>query len=228
MPVPPRVVICATDFSIESDRAADGAVLLGRQYDSQIVAVHVVPRQADRLVAQERLERWVRPRLGGATTVTVIGVGDPAVEIARVARARSADLVLIGRHRGGDPLVTVGLEAELAEKAPCPVFAVASLAEAQVLAARFEPSDGVTCVVCGRQLGERVCSGCRSLINWEAMEHKWGGVLHEGPGLMGLGGARAAGPVGASLAGERRTDQPLPPPAPLPRRRRWWSRFLGR
>jgi nucleotide-binding universal stress UspA family protein len=218
-------VICATDFSIESDRAADAAALLGRQYDSQIVAVHVAARPADSLAAHERLERWARPRLGGTVTVTVVCVGRPAREIARLARARDADLVLIGRHRAADPLVPMGLETELVEQARCPVFAVASLAEAQLLAARFEPSDDVTCLVCGRSLGERVCSGCRAVINWEAMEHKWGEILREGPGLMGLGGARASGPVGRSLDREGHVEPPAPVAAPPPPRRHWWSRF---
>src|SRR4051794_20147535 len=224
VPLAPRVVICGTNFSLESDRAADAAALLGRRFESHVVAAHVVPRTADRLTAHERLERWVRPRLGGATLVTVVAVGEPARELSRLARERQADLILIGRHRGSDPLVPVGIEAELVELAPCPVFSVSSLAEAQVLASRFEPSEGLNCAVCGRPLGERICAGCRAVINWEAMEHKWSDILREGPGLMGLGGALAAGPMNASVP-TTPTSQPAAVAAPPPRRRSWWARL---
>jgi nucleotide-binding universal stress UspA family protein len=201
------VVICATDFSLVADVACEAGALLARRFKSRLIVAHVVARRTEVGPAAERLAEYVPARITDGSVTTMVAAGDPAREIARLARQEQAELVLIGRHQGAEPLVPVGIEAGLAEVVPCPVVTVASLADAQVLAARFDEIAATTvrCLVCCRPLGERICFGCRAAINWQAMEHKWSDVLHEGPGLMGLGGARALGPIAGraeSLPGE--------------------------
>jgi nucleotide-binding universal stress UspA family protein len=194
-PRPPRAVVCATDFSFVSAVACDAGALLARRYQTRLIIVHVVARRSEMRQAQERLIAEMSVRLSGVSATTAVAVGDPAREISRLARQEAADLILIGRHPGVEPLVQVGIESGLAETAPCPVIALASAADVQVLVASYDRTADVRCLVCGRPLGEQVCFGCRSVISWQAMEHRWSHELHEGPGLMGLGGARALGPL---------------------------------
>jgi nucleotide-binding universal stress UspA family protein len=183
------------DFSAPAELALQAAVLLAQRFHSQVVVARVGPRKGEVAGATEPLAAYAQARLGGIPVTAAVAAGDPARELARLARQAEADLILVGGHSGPPPLVTVGFHARLTELAPCPVIAIGSLADARLLAAAFEALPLARCRVCGRPLGETVCAGCRAVIVWEAMERTWAGVLHEGPGLMGLGAARALGPV---------------------------------
>src|SRR5437667_6325375 len=101
--VPPRVVLCGTDFSPPSDRACDAAALLARRFDAHVIVVHVVARAAELPFSGDRLLRYAAARLPGVPVTNLVAVGDPAHELARLARQEGADLVLIGHSRGAAP-----------------------------------------------------------------------------------------------------------------------------
>lgn len=232
----PHVIVCGTDFSAQADRACEGAALLARHFGARVAMVNVVDRAEEVGRARERLAAQVREHLGGIPVTTAVIVGDAPSEIARLARRERADLVVIGAHRGPDPLVPVGIEAGLARVAPCPVLALASPADARALIERLARRVELRCAVCGRAAGERICFTCRARISWQAMEHKWHHELREGPGLMGLGAERAAGPLAmaAEMPSSAQPASPTPPPpegertGDLESRGRWARNWLLR
>jgi ribokinase len=194
---PPRLIVCGIDFTVWSDRACAGAATLARHFGARLLLAHVGEHRRALEEVEARLQSYAREWLEGLPARTAVAVGDPAHELARLARREGADAIVIGRRHRDEPLVPVTLEAGLAETAPCPVLSLAGPDDARAVIARLErPRDAdLRCTVCGRMVDGRICTDCRRRITWEAMDHKWHEELREGPGLMGLGGARALGPL---------------------------------
>jgi nucleotide-binding universal stress UspA family protein len=200
----PQVIVCGTNATTASDIACEGAALLARHFGARLLLVSVVERREHAAAAGEVLARHARERLGDLGVSTQVLIGDPAHALAQLARRERPDLVVIGVHQGSEPLVPLGIEAAIAAESRCPVLILAAVEQAKALIARFEAARGreLRCTVCGRNRGVLTCSSCGARIAWESMEHKWHEELHEDRGLMGLGGARAFGPV----VGPRRRD----------------------
>jgi nucleotide-binding universal stress UspA family protein len=142
-----RQILCPTDFSKFSTRALSYAVALAKWYEAEITVLHVhtvvmpPPTKLPTYVGpthltpadRETLLDEMKESTAGARAAKIplrhaVVEGDPVTEI--LARARKADLVVLGTHgRGGFERVMLGSVAEkVLRKAACPVLTVPRLA----------------------------------------------------------------------------------------------------
>ena len=138
-----RTIVCAVDFSEASLRAVEYGFSLAQEKRARLVLLHVVtglgnpadealflsPDFATRVkedalarlrsLVPERADDWSIPEAR-------VGVGRADIEILRLARERSADLVVMGaqRRQGFDGLFSASTIRTVASKADCPVLAV--------------------------------------------------------------------------------------------------------
>lgn len=146
--LPFRTVLVPTDFSACSDEALLYAVRLSRLHGAAVTLLHVsevphgvgldariVPKghtepvrveQHLRDETRERMRRQTARVLGEPVTALDVAFGPPADTIVAVARARRADLVVMGTHgRTGLSHFLLGSVAEhVVRAAPCPVLVV--------------------------------------------------------------------------------------------------------
>ena len=139
-------ICCPIDFSDASRAAMEVAADLARRFGAELVLLHAYPipgytfpdgsvvaspRMMQDLAdqAQKHLEEWraeaekmVEPGKVSAEKA----VGEPAAEILEVARARGADLIVMGTHgRTGLEHALMGSIAErVVRRAHCPVLTV--------------------------------------------------------------------------------------------------------
>ena len=144
-----RPILHASDFSRASAPAFREAVWLARGMRRPLVIVHVmspvplvtremwyVPRRV-----QEDLHKWIeramrrgldrllrRARAAGLRASGVLRDGVVAEQIVRLARARHAELIVMGTHgRTGLGRMLLGsVAARVLTQAPCPVLTVRS------------------------------------------------------------------------------------------------------
>ncbi|MDL1862455.1 universal stress protein [Betaproteobacteria bacterium PRO7] len=149
MALPPKHILCATDFSVASGAAQRRAALAAAQYGARLTLLHVVPASlwedaADELAGLAGLgaldpgqaERDAALRLQRHAEEIGAGFGRPcdaqvrygrtAAQIAAAARELGADLLVVGAH-GAHPVrdLAMGTTAQrLLRIAPCPVLVV--------------------------------------------------------------------------------------------------------
>ena len=137
----------ATDFSRASTAALKRAVTMAKADRAQLIVVHVMTppslalpgdgyispslyedlEASARAEAQKRLNAIVAgARKAGARAAGLLLEGMPHERVARAARARKADLLVIGTHgRTGLAKFFLGSVAtRLVASAPCPVLTV--------------------------------------------------------------------------------------------------------
>ena len=141
-----RRILCASDFSRASRAAYARAVELARVNRAELTVVHVLtpfipyvgegyatPQAYETMLAsarthgQRELDRLVaRARARGVRAKGLLPEGIPHDRIARVARSRRADLIVIGTHgRTGLARFFLGsVAARVIAIAPCPVLTV--------------------------------------------------------------------------------------------------------
>ncbi len=139
-------VCCPIDFSDASRAAMEVAADLARRTGAELVLLHAYPipgytfpdgsvvaspRMMQELAdqAQRHLQEWRvdAERIVGAARVTAEkAIGEPAAEILSFARARGADLIVVGTHgRTGIEHARMGSIAErVVRRAHCPVLTV--------------------------------------------------------------------------------------------------------
>jgi nucleotide-binding universal stress UspA family protein len=145
--LPLHTIVCPTDFSRRSLDALETAEELARTFDSQLIVLHVLtavpvllsppgsPVAFDVPAYQEELERATTKRLHEviaeriSDTVTATGMirwGDPAHEIADLARTEGADLIVIATRgeSGLSRLVTGSVTEKVVRLAEVPVLSV--------------------------------------------------------------------------------------------------------
>jgi nucleotide-binding universal stress UspA family protein len=124
-------ILCPVDFSETSDRALEYGLGLAERLGAEITVLHVYqmpsyalaegtlelpPYLADELKSglKERLDALVQAKAGSAQKASsVLCEGIPYVEILREAKARGADLIVIGTHgRTGLAHMMIGSIAE--------------------------------------------------------------------------------------------------------------------
>jgi nucleotide-binding universal stress UspA family protein len=144
-----RRIMHATDFSRASTAAFKRALAMAKADRAQLIVTHamtppslalpgegyVSPRLYEDLEtsargeAQKRLDAIVaRARKAGVRATGLLLEGVPHERVARAARARKADLLVIGTHgRTGLAKLFLGSVAtRLVANAPCPVLTVRS------------------------------------------------------------------------------------------------------
>lgn len=141
-----RRVLHATDFSAASSRAFKRAVDIAKASGAELLLVHVLPpvfpvvadgyvspkvyedlEAATRADGQKRLDRLARrARASGARVKSLLLEGVPHERIAQAARARKADMVVIGTHgrTGFAKLVLGSVASRVLAISPCPVLTV--------------------------------------------------------------------------------------------------------
>lgn len=138
-------ILCPTDFSRFSFRAADYAVALAKRYEGEVHFVHVVPDvllypdqvphlgeavRADPKVSEhatERLDAFVAlARAEEIESRASVEQGTPVQTILRAAEADSSDIICIGTHgrEGFERLVLGSVAEKLLRKSSCPVLTV--------------------------------------------------------------------------------------------------------
>jgi nucleotide-binding universal stress UspA family protein len=153
--LPIHTILHPTDFSDRSEHALHLACALARDYQTRLVLLHVIPStiigfgegvippDPDLTVeaARRDLDRLAVPD-PGLSPQRVIGEGDPAAEILRVARDEAADLIVMGTHgRTGLGRLLMGSVAEqVVRRAPCPVLTATHPFPPEEAAAAAEPA----------------------------------------------------------------------------------------
>jgi len=140
-----KTIVCPTDFSKESLRALSVASDFASRLDAELLLVNVltiqpaivtdpnyafvVPEFEQKLRSEIAHQlRELEHELGGKgiRTRTLIGYGDPANEIVRIANQESADLIVIATFgKTGWRRLAFGSVAEkVVRSAACPVLTV--------------------------------------------------------------------------------------------------------
>ena len=143
-------ILCPTDFSKYSFRAADYAVALARHYDGEAHFLHVVPEvllhpdQYPYLVEPVRAEPEVRQRaldrLDAFVALTraeqietrfSVEEGHPVSTILGAAEDDESDLICLGTHgrEGVERLVLGSVAEKVLRKATCPVLTISEPGE---------------------------------------------------------------------------------------------------
>lgn len=167
-------ILCPTDFSKFSFRAADYAVALAKHYDGEVHFVHVVPEvllhpdQYPYLVEPVRSEPEVRQRalerLDAFVALTraeeiqsrfSVQEGSPVLTIMRLAEDDDTDLICLGTHgrEGVERLVLGSVAEKVLRKASCPVLTVSEAGREEAIdPAQFK---NILCAVDFAQLSLR-------------------------------------------------------------------------
>jgi nucleotide-binding universal stress UspA family protein len=147
---PAKKIVCPTDFS----EAAQEGIVQGKQlalhFGAEVILVYVVPvlpilpddpnfvfkvPEYELLLHADakRKLRQVAEELGsdGVRTRLIIGHGDAASEIVRIAREESADMIVISTHgdTGWRHLAFGSVAEKVVRLAQCPVLSVRSAAD---------------------------------------------------------------------------------------------------
>lgn len=134
-------ILCPTDFSANSRRSLDAAIVLARWYQAEITVLHVLPAWmvANRSAAEpdpglrDELCRFAEVSIAeGIPTHVSLRVGGPVDEILAEAEGGDAGLIVIGTHGGGgfERWVLGSVSDKVLRKAPCPVLSVPHRPEA--------------------------------------------------------------------------------------------------
>src|SRR5512140_3069949 len=153
--LPFRRVLVTTDFSDTSLAALPVAVEIATHFDAELMLVHVLPvdtptpwdippyadfglaslplPEYEAQVRQEvdrRLAMVASKHAQGAKVRGLVGRGDAAAEIGRLATEEKADLIVLATHgwSGWRHLVFGSVAEKVLREAPCPVLSVRSAA----------------------------------------------------------------------------------------------------
>lgn len=149
--LPFRRILVTTDFSDTSLSALPVAVEFASHFNAELLLVHVLPvdtptpwdippyadfglaslplPEYESQVRQEVERRLALVSAKQATGVAVsglVGRGDAAAEIARIATAEKVDLIVLATHgwTGWRHLVFGSVAEQILREAPCPVLSV--------------------------------------------------------------------------------------------------------
>lgn len=151
--LPFQRILVTTDFSETSLQALPAAVEIATHFDAELLLVHVLPvdtptpwdippyadfglaslplPEYEAQVQQEverRLAMVVSKHAQGAKVRGLVGRGDAAAEIGRIATAEKTDLIVLATHgwTGWRHLVFGSTAEKVLREAPCPVLSVRS------------------------------------------------------------------------------------------------------
>jgi len=151
--LPFRRILITTDFSETSLQALPVAVEIASHFDAELLLVHVlpvdtptpwdIPPYADfglaslplpeyeaqvRQEVERRLAVVAAKQVHGVKVRSLVGRGDAAAEVNRLATAEMADLIVLATHgwTGWRHLVFGSVAEKVLREAPCPVLSVRS------------------------------------------------------------------------------------------------------
>jgi len=151
--LPFRRILITTDFSETSLEALPVAVEIASHFDAELLLVHIlpvdtptpwdIPPYADfglaslplpeyeaqvRQEVERRLAMVAAKQVHGVKVRGLVGRGDAAGEINRMATAEKADLIVLATHgwTGWRHLVFGSVAEKVLREAPCPVLSVRS------------------------------------------------------------------------------------------------------
>jgi universal stress protein A len=149
--LPFRRILVTTDFSETSIEALPAACELARHFDAELLLVHAlpvdtptpwdIPPYADfglaalplpeyeaqlRQEVERRLAAVAEKHAQGAAVRCLVGRGDAAAEIGRLAAEERADLIVLATHgwTGWRHLVFGSVAEKVLREAPCPVLSI--------------------------------------------------------------------------------------------------------
>ena len=155
---PPKKIVFAVDFSELTRTLARAVRQLAEQCDAEVTVLHVFeldPHEAygvKQAETREKLDALISEHLAGCNLVVHLTPGDPARTIVEVARAGSADLIMMSTAGHGVLLRSMvgSITAKVLHDAPCPVW---TRARQQTRPAYQE--HGIKNVFCAVDLGSR-------------------------------------------------------------------------
>lgn len=136
-----RTVVVPVDYSPAAQQVLVGAAALAGDKADRLIVVHVLPGRvpsvdpsnvwekplAAQRAAEQRLSEWINATMPGLQVAErLVDWGDAALCIVRLAKAKAADLIVIGAH-GATPITGQVLGAvarEVVTCAPCAVWVV--------------------------------------------------------------------------------------------------------
>jgi nucleotide-binding universal stress UspA family protein len=103
-----RTVLVPVDFSPWTASQAAVACGLAEAIGGTLLFLHVTSDPASRLAAHHALDRLIHEAPCAARPTMCLAIGDPATEIARIARERAVDVIVMGLHSGDEVRGGVG------------------------------------------------------------------------------------------------------------------------
>ncbi len=137
-----KKILVPTDFSSQSDKSLDYAVMVANQFGAKIILLHIIEpfpytttdafmvvdnSEAMRSIAETLIKNQSKTlRQKKISVKTDLIVGNPAQEIIKKAEREKADLIVMGTHgRTGVEHVLLGSVAEkIVRLANCPVLTI--------------------------------------------------------------------------------------------------------
>jgi universal stress protein A len=140
-----KTILCPTDFSEPSLLGLSTAVELADLFKAEIKIVYVLPvlppsptdpnfefeiPEYERILhkdSEKKLDEIIKTKVPASIKATaVVGHGNPAKEIVRIAEEDKVDLIVIATHghAGWHHLVLGSVAEKVIRHAPCPVYAV--------------------------------------------------------------------------------------------------------
>lgn len=182
-----KEILVPIDFSAVSEAAVKVATAMARETGARLHLVHVVPPATDPSLGSEQLTRFGRLFGHGLVVEIALLSGRAAREIAKYARDKGIDLIVISTHgRTGVSRALLGSVAEgVVRLSPCFVLTVPvalGAAGTEAASAGGAALFVSRCIVCATETADLVCETCRTRIRAEALEHKVGA---ERPGRRG-------------------------------------------
>jgi nucleotide-binding universal stress UspA family protein len=132
-------ILWATDFSAPATAALEHAVSLARPDRARLLLVHVVAHAAEvrepgsppdlATELQERAREWLRKAVpeevrSACAVEEIVAVGKPHREIARLAREKGVELIVMGAQGADalDHMIFGSMAQRVLRMAPCPVL----------------------------------------------------------------------------------------------------------
>ncbi|MBL0225223.1 MAG: universal stress protein [Geobacteraceae bacterium] len=138
-------ILTAIDFSASSDFAFEYALTLARQFQAELMVMHVINEPVDlrgfyvphisfeqlekeiEEGAEKMMEKFCATKMGDFTSyTTVVVAGIPYEEVLRKAEETGASLIVLGTHgrTGIDHLIFGSTAERVVRSATCPVLTI--------------------------------------------------------------------------------------------------------
>jgi nucleotide-binding universal stress UspA family protein len=140
-----KKILCSTDFSEPSYKGLEYAKELAALFKAELAVVYVLPLlphqptdpnisfsipEYERILhkdSEEKLQSILKQHFSeGSKVRAIIGHGNAAKEIVRIAEEEKSDLIVIATHgvSGWHHFIVGSVAEKVIRTAPCPVFAV--------------------------------------------------------------------------------------------------------